>query len=186
MTVKEIQRAIRQITAEVNTRIDEYREGIEKGTGKQYDILDAHIKRLQSYGGTGRTGEIGLHFRGKKKAQLESQLQALEMFNTLDRFTPQAIEKEQKRAEKAYNSFVHDNGYISREEYDSAVTILGNLSHDIVSAYGSSNILELVKEVDSGQKHANVKQALIDVYEKSQGKGFSQEDILYAVYNRLS
>lgn len=184
MTVKELQKYIRETTADVNVRIDEYRNSVDKQGNGAYELLERHIDRLKEVTGSGRMGELGLHFEGKNKAELEYQLKLLKTFNTIDRFTPTALQREQEKVDKAYSRYIADNGYISRDDYEIAVHVLGNVSSSILSAYGSTNILELVRETD-GKKTANeIREVLIDAYDNAP-EGATSNDILFDVYARL-
>ena len=60
MTVKQLQNAIREKTAEANIRIAEYRE-----RGKSIKVYEKEIGYLKQYAGTktGARGEVGLGFK---------------------------------------------------------------------------------------------------------------------------
>lgn len=121
MTTRELRKEIRQVTAQVNVDIAEYRE-----KGKRVQSTEEMIERAQKIAGTkSRRGAIGLGLSRKLKGALQQQLAGLRRLAKI--FT----EPKKEKVEKGYITFKRRFGDISRVEYEDFIDTINIIKSDL-------------------------------------------------------
>lgn len=179
LTVREIKNRIRW----ANVRITEAYEKIAikrvelEKPDKQ--LIDRRIQTMQSIYGTGRFQTLKLGFRGKKKAELETQLSMFESFADFVEKAPERTRKRQyKQTHGAFKTFKSRYGFgdITYSEYKDLVTIFAAVGDKIRNQYGSLAIVELYQQADKQQRE-NFVGTMVDVLRDSQGMGWTSEQL---------
>lgn len=181
MTVKQLQNAIREKTAEANIRIAEYRE-----RGKSIKVYEKEIGYLKHYAGTktGARGEIGLGFKYKTKAQLEKQLNRLEGFIAKDVYSEKGKEAyNADRYDKSRSTFNARYGYMSesdfRELYDTFDVLRNELKDYGYEDLGAS-LAQQFQQTTNKEKFADYV-----LYVAKHNKGISSETFIDILSNNL-
>ncbi len=184
MTVKQLKQAIRKAVIRMNETI----EKMSKTELFKADnaAIQGKITALQKRFGKGRKGLFALRFNVATKSRLESQLSEFESFTT---FVENAIENNPASMdEKLRNQFEafskHYDNILNYNEYKDMVNIMGAIGDKILNQYGSHNIVELFVYTDKN-KRGSIGKILIDVYKSSKGKGYTVEELLDEVYDRV-
>ena len=181
MTVKQLQNAIREKTAEANIRIAEYRE-----SGKSIKVYEKEIGYLKQYAGTktGARGEVGLGLKYKTKAQLEKQLNRLNNFISKDVYS--------ERGKDAYNAERYDNsrstfnaryGYMSESDFRELYDTLDVLRNELKD-YGYEDLgPSLALQFQLTTNKAKFADYVLDVAKHN--KGISSEQFIDILSNKL-
>ena len=181
MTVKQLQNAIREKTAEANIRIAEYRE-----RGKSIKEYEKEIGYLKQYAGTktGARGEVGLGFKYKTKAQLEKQLNRLEAFIAKDIYSERGKEAyNADRYDKSRNTFNARYGYMSESDFRELYDTFDVLRNELKD-YGYEDLgASLAQQFQQTTKKAKFADYVLDVAKHN--KGISSETFIDILSNKL-
>lgn len=188
MTVREIRARIRQLTSAINETIREFRSKGKEDTffNKAVSQLKAETAYVNYKTGEVRvprsrtSGELGLGFKNKRKAELEKQLFELEAFDKKEWFSSKATKERSERAKKAYKTFTDRYGDMSWEEWEDFIDIMNDVG-DVLTSYGyedvGGSIARAYAESDSRGKK-QFKDYLHDNMEQVRGKGLTPEDFI--------
>lgn len=181
MTVKQLQNAIREKTAEANIRIAEYRE-----SGKSIRVYEKEIGYLKQYAGTktGARGEVGLGLKYKTKVQLEKQLNRLEGFIAKDVYSDRGKEAyNEDRYDSSRSTFNARYGYMSetdfRELYDTFDVLRNELKDYGYEDLGAS-LAQQFQQTTNKPKFADY---VLNVAKHN--KGISSETFIDILSNKL-
>lgn len=181
MTVKQLQNAIREKTAEANIRIAEYRE-----RGKSIKVYEKEIGYLKQYAGTktGARGEVGLGFKNKTKVQLEKQLNRLEGFIAKDVYSEKGKEAYNRdRYDKSRSTFKARYGYMSESDFRELYDTFDVLRNELKD-YGYEDIgPSLAQQFQLTTNKAKFADYVLDVAKHN--KGISSETFIDILSNRL-
>lgn len=181
MTVKELQQAIREKTAEANIRISEYRE-----RGKSIKVYEKEIGYLKQYAGTrtGARGEIGLGFKYKTKTQLEKQLNRLNEFIAKDVYSERGKEAySEDRYNRSRKAFNERYGYMSENDFRELYDTFDVLRNELKD-YGYEDLgPSLAQQFQQTSEKAKFADYVIDVARHN--KGISSETFIDILSNKL-
>ena len=127
-TVRELREYISENVENINKITRNYAEQAGKGSSdKRYE---QQIKKLQKSTGQKKMGRGEKIIKGlrKKKEELLKQAKQFVSFFKFAEKTPPAEEFENKKVERAYQSFTGDYGEMKREEYERMVNVFGNIN----------------------------------------------------------
>lgn len=184
MTVKQLQKAIRQTLVRMNELVSRQ---AETNIHKADEILTkSKIKKLQERFGKGRKGLFSMRFKNARKAQLETQLSEFKSFNDfIENTIVNNVDAEKKNLHEQYESFTRNYGMMLTElEYMDMVNLFGSIGDKILNQFGSHNIVELYR-VTSQDDRKNILPTMLDVYKDSRGKGWTAEELLDELYYRM-
>lgn len=192
MTTRELRAYIKELTPEVNERYKSYEEALTAGAMTDKPILEERRARLVALG-TGKETKrgVGLGLTYKNKPELIQQARALEEFISLDVWSPAAQEEEETETKKAYESF--KQSYLLKnatattlnyEEYKDLTEVFGALGSHIVDEFGAYNITKLYEEEDEDQRR-NLVHDIIEINKESKGAGWTKEDLIDALREKL-
>lgn len=158
MTVKELQKVIREQTAQANKAIVSY-----NNADMSIAQVNVEIAKLQEFGAKGKKGGIGLGFRGKKKMDLVRQARELKYFNEWDIQTPEGQRARSDAEKKAYEKFRNRPEFqgIEYEEWRSMVEAFGAVG-DKLNSYGyeGGQIVQAYKEVPQSERKVDIYTAM--------------------------
>ena len=188
ITVKELKNRIRWASVRITEafeKINRDRTDIEK-TEKQ--LFNRRVQTLQSIYGSGRFQLLKLGFRGKRKAELETQLSMFESFaDYLEEAPTKTKKRKYSQTHGAYKTFKSRYGFgdLKYSEYKDMVTIFAAIGDKIKNQYGSLAIVELYTQADRQQRE-NFVETMIDVLRDSQGMGWTSEQLYDEMSFRLA
>lgn len=158
MTVKELQKVIREQTAQANKAIVSY-----NNADMNIAQVNVEIAKLQEFGAKGKKGGIGLDFRGKKKMDLVRQARELKYFNEWDIQTPEGQRARSDAEKKAYKKFRNRPEFkgIEYEEWRSMVEAFGAVG-DKLNSYGyeGGQLVQAYKEVPQNERKVDIYTAM--------------------------
>ena len=119
-----------------------------------------------------------LGFRGKTKAELQSQARELEYFNQWKGTETKEVRDKTNLAK--YQTFVTNNPEFSDysyQEWRDLVEVFGS-TENFIDSFGYENLKELHKESVNNGKKINLAGAMRDIMKSSKGAQFTQEDVI--------
>lgn len=187
MTVKELKNAIRWANVRISEAYGKITGSKKKGSATDRKLIQRKVEKLEHKYGKGRNTLLKLGFRGKRKAELESQLSELEAFadyaETVDTRTHK---RKNTQTHAAYKTFKENYGFknLKYSDYKELVIIFGAVGDKIVNQYGSNNLMELYTHADAEQK-TNFLNTMLDVMSDSKGQGWTSEQLYDEMLYRL-
>ena len=178
-TVKQLDAFIREATQSVNRKLIEYYADTPN-PAPQVDQMRERLTLL----GTGkeqRHGGIGLGLRGKTKAEKFAQARALQEFEQVDIYTPEALAEEEERFKESYETFTQNRPdlELSTAEYKDLVETFGALGDHIINMWGSEEVANLYSEYkQQGEKKKDFLSLIVDVNREAKGQGWTSEDLI--------
>ena len=183
-TIKELYKAIKEETMNVNKRLVSYYED-----GDRSKLVDKEIAILKDVSGTSQKRPyLSLNLHRKNKNQLIAQLNFLRDFQSWDILTPEGRRIENERAYRAYKSFKENrpNKNLKFKTYRRAVTILGSLSSRIIDNFNSNQIIEAVEVAfQKGRKVKDIIQTFEKVDAEFKKKAHDPEDYIDEWYRQM-
>lgn len=177
MTVKELRKAIKEQTSEVNKRLSAYYE-----SGSKSGLVEKQIGYLREVSGTSsKSAFIAGRASAKNKAQLQAQLYELESFLKHDLLTPAGLKAQEERDKRAYRSFKKNRATnISYENWRKLVTIFGATSDKLLNQYGGSNETQtaILKAIKSGRSTTEIIKVLEQTEKANRKKGYNPQQYL--------
>lgn len=189
--MKQLQARIRQLTADVNTKIAEV---MSHGAS---DIFTKAVSRLK--GATAyispythevripesREGYVGLGFKGKRKSELEYQLSELERFNEKEWESPAAMRRMTERSKKAYNTFRNRYGDLSYGEWENFVNSIDSIKDKLIG-FGYENVGQSVaREYAQSKDKRKMLDIVREAADRNKGRGLTPEDFIDELVDEL-
>lgn len=183
-TTRQLRSFIREATADINREFATLRLTSED-IRKDYPQIWAQRERLIELG-TGKEykGGVALGLSTKLKPQLVMQARALrETYNILsdgERFS--------EAEAQARETFLRNRPHLdmSVTEYHDFVETLGAIGNHVLNEFGYESFIELYDSaIDKGKSAKNVLDAVTDVVKESRGMGWTMEDMIDAMRNKL-
>lgn len=199
MTVKELSDRIRELTAKVNSRIDEYREMQKKAKYPYVEpTFEKGVKQLQKTAGVKGTKKspigLGLRIKGKRKPKrkLERQLKRLERFlgdtkGMIDDITPTSMQERQESDEKKYKAFSSNpnNPDMSYDEWESMVNDLGDIGEDILGTFNYEAMIEEYADIVKDGKKIDMVDVIKTVKSNPNSKGVTRDVFTQLVIDEM-
>lgn len=185
-TVRQLKEELRRLTRAVNIKIAEYRAT----HGSEDEIFSKIVNRLKMNSGVLRGyegGEIGLGIKGKRKEDLERQVIELERFESKEWFSSKAASRLDGRHKKAYITFVKNHGYVSEEEWEAYVTILGTM-YSYLASYGYEAIEgSMANLFVNANTKGRIKMGayILDTGRELRGKGATPEQFIDTLTSKM-
>lgn len=172
LTTRELRSEIRNLTLQVNQRIESYRKAVEEGSMNESKVVEKSINVVKESTSmrkvTGfleeeyvvpsgyKGGEIGLGLSYKTKPELQKQLTALQRFMKNDINTPEGQQEWKQKTQQQYKAFKERYGDVSEEEYEEffdTIKIIKNYLSDFgYEDYGGSLARAYVKAKSQGKR----------------------------------
>lgn len=187
MTVKEIQNAIRRAVVRISENVGAISDGNRRTNKNDRKLIERKTEVLQHKYGKGRGTTLKLGFRGRRKAELETQLSEFEAFaDYLDSAESRTFERKEKQTRDAYKQFKANYGFknLKYNDYKAIVTIFGAVGSKIVDQFGSDNLVELFTYADDEQKQ-DFLNTMLDVMQDAKGQGLTSEELFDEMLFRL-
>lgn len=178
-TVKQLDAFIREATESVNRKLIDYYADTPN-PAPQVDQMRERLILL----GTGkeqRHGGIAMGLKGKTKAEKFAQARALQEFNQIDIYTPEALAEEEERFKESYETFTQNRPdlELSSAEYKDLVETFGALGDHIINMWGSEEVANLYSEYkQQGEKKKDFLSLIVDVNREAKGQGWTSEDLI--------
>lgn len=173
MTVSELKKYIRKLTRKANTRL----KNINKRKKVSKAVTD-EMGYLKKKGIIGKSGKAIYGFRGKRKADLQSQARELEYFNQWKGSETKAIAKKQDL--KKYETFIQNNPEFSDysyQDWEELVTMFGQMQ-DQLNSFGYEDMKQLHLESKARDTKKDFVTTMKKIHEQGKGKGLTQEDLV--------
>lgn len=191
MTARQLKAYIRKATKEVNEKYAEYVKTVKHEQGSYNEVLEREHERLyqlgkahpDKYEGGKDVSEkkIGVGLSWKHKEELIVQARALEQFNNVDSWTPEADRTYNNAEKQAYNTFIANNNYnlssdnFTIDDYHNLVETLGALSEKI-NNFGYADVMSMYVKSDRRQR-VNMVSAAVSTMKQLKG-GYTQRDAM--------
>ena len=179
MTVRELQKAIRVASMRISESYEKLINRKKKASKTDKNLAQRKVEAMRYKYGEGRKGLLKLGFRGRKKAELETQLSEFESFAGFLETTGQRTrQRKATQTHAAYEKFKENYGFkdLKYSDYKSLVTIFGAVGDKTVNQFGSNNLVELYNYADEEQK-SNFLESMLEVINESKGQGWTTEEL---------
>lgn len=133
---------------------------------------------LKKKGIIGKSGKAIYGFRGKRKADLQSQARELEYFNQWKGSETKAVARKQDL--KKYETFIQNNPEFSNysyQEWEELVTMFGQVQ-DKLNSFGYEDMKQLHLESRARDTKKDFVTTMKKIHEQGKGKGLTQEDLV--------
>lgn len=140
--------------------------------------MSDEISYLKKKGIIGKKDKAIYGFRGKRKADLQSQARELEYFNQWKGSETKAVAKEKDL--KKYKTFIQNNpefANYSYQEWEELVTMFGQVQ-DKLNSFGYEDMKQLHLESNVKDTKKDFVATMKKIHDEGKGKGLTQEDLV--------
>ncbi len=184
-TTRELRAYIRKETQNMNYRLLDYYENVEKPNPLVTQIK-ANLVKL----GTGKeikNGFIGLGLTYKTKAELIRQARALQQSLKIDIYSTEGKRQYKEKEEKQFKAFINNRPALkgmSQDDYHDMVEAFGALGNHVLESFGYEELANLYHSAKTNQKIDFVS-IIVDMQKETKGAGLDQTQLIDRLREKL-
>lgn len=144
MYIRDIRKEIGMLVNELNKDLVEYYQ-----TGTKVDIFENALETVKSKAGAKRLGKGGGLPKGwnlTKKSDLIAYKRELERLKTFNQFTPAAVERIERQANKNRDKFLRNHPGWNAEQYNNMIDVYRKLSPEIMGQIKYEQIQRIIEK----------------------------------------